>query len=115
MTANEEAEHNWVSAGNPVAILDLLGGRASDRKRRLFACAAPRALGPLIEERQDRRIGLVIAVRYADAIADSDELNVARERIEALRGRMSRAEGGLFVARAAAILACGSLDVDDSP
>jgi hypothetical protein len=111
MTDGEEGEHNWVTSGNPVVMLEMLQGRASQRKRRLFACAATRALGPLTQEHGELRSGLEMAERHADGLADDDELSVARERIEALRGRMNSAEGGLFVARAAAILACGSLEL----
>lgn len=104
-------EAQWLACDEPEAMLQMAGAEA--RKRRLFACAAARALGPVIEDHPELRLGVVVAERYADGLEDEGALCAARERIEVLRGRMNWAEGGLFVARAAVIRTCGSLDAGD--
>jgi hypothetical protein len=74
MTAEEEGEHNWVSASNPEGLLGMLEGRASDRKRRLFLCAACRDLWPLLPDHPDLHEALVFAERWADAPGEPDSL-----------------------------------------
>ena len=70
-------EVEWLSATDPTPMLELLRGKASDRKLRLFACACCRRCRQmLVSETLD---GLTVAERFADGLASSVERRVARE------------------------------------
>jgi hypothetical protein len=68
-------ESEWLSGADPMPMLQLLRGRASDRKLRLFACACVQRLSL-----PDERIGAVVRTSefYADAKAGWNELSAAR-------------------------------------
>lgn len=59
-------------------MLRFLSGRASDRKRRLFACACCRQLTRMLLS--DALNALEVAERFADGHAAVEERRVARER-----------------------------------
>jgi hypothetical protein len=62
-------EAEWRECINPDAMLDFLRGRASERKRRLFACACCRRIPNLLDHEPFRRL-----LEVAEARADG-ELN----------------------------------------
>jgi hypothetical protein len=71
-------EQEWLEYTDPRAMLEFLGGKASDRKLRLFACAYARAyresqhlLGPST---------VTVAERCADGLASAQEMASERRR-----------------------------------
>jgi hypothetical protein len=68
-------EQEWITATDPTPMLEFLRGKASDRKLRLFGCAFFRQLYAPVDPRNT-----IIAVgeKYADGMADSEELKTAR-------------------------------------
>jgi hypothetical protein len=71
------SEAEWLACQDPDAMLRFLRGRASDRKLRLFACACCRSVwGRLLDPRSKRVVET--AERFADGLADCDELNEAQ-------------------------------------
>jgi hypothetical protein len=72
-------EAEWLASQDPQRMLRFLGGRASDRKLRLFAVACCRRIWPLIREQRSR--GAVAAAElYADGVWDQSEMHAARLR-----------------------------------
>jgi hypothetical protein len=71
-------EAEWLACADPESMLDFLrcGGKASDRKLRLFACACCRRIWHLLTDQRPR--GAVdLAERYADGGASAAELEEA--------------------------------------
>ena len=99
-------ESDWNSSTDPQAMLSFLrdGGRATDRKLRLFAVACCRRLGPLL---QDPRIttALDVAERYADGAATQADLEAALRG--AVRAQRAQRRKALLFAYAAVMDACG--------
>ena len=73
MTASE-----WLMCDDPLAMLDDLQGRASDRKLRLFACACCRHGWHLLREEPSRH-AVLVAERFADGQATRQELGDAQD------------------------------------
>jgi hypothetical protein len=73
------SETAWLTSHDPQALLSLLEGRASERKLRLFACAAVRRFWDLLRSPQIRDV-VAVSARYADGLADDAELTEAREQ-----------------------------------
>jgi hypothetical protein len=71
-------EAQWNQSTEPQLILKALreSGRASERKFRLFACACVRRVWPLLSDEQFRK-AVEVAERFADGVADADELAAA--------------------------------------
>jgi hypothetical protein len=69
-------ETDWLTATNPRRLLELLRGRASDRKLRLFACACCRRVWERMRDERSRR-AVEVAERYADGLANAAELEAA--------------------------------------
>ncbi len=67
------SECDWLSCSDPEGMLELLKGKASPRKLRLFAIAALRRVPALLVERGGRE-AVEVAERFADAQADKAEL-----------------------------------------
>ena len=63
-------EAEWLASKDPVAILEELRGKISDRKFRLIACAIARCLPPLsnAEENRERQRVIVAAERFAEGL-----------------------------------------------
>jgi hypothetical protein len=73
MTTGRWSEADWAGSISPEQMLAHLGGRASERKKRLFACACVRRIWPLLgDERLHAAVEL--AERYADGQADVRQL-----------------------------------------
>jgi hypothetical protein len=95
-------EAEWLTGGDPEAMLNLLFGAGLERKLRLFACACVRRVWPSVRDRRCR-IALQVAERFVDGQATGEELQVAyHAAVEATRrfgGALHPAE---FAARDAA-------------
>jgi hypothetical protein len=68
----------WDSCTDPVAMLEFLRGRASDRKLRLFAVACARRVCHLMADERSRH-AVLAAELYADGLTDRDRLDRARD------------------------------------
>jgi hypothetical protein len=71
-------ESYWRETTNPGGMLDLLTGRASERKLRLFACACCRRLWPVLSE-ETGRPAVEAAEAYADGLIGDERLRRAGE------------------------------------
>src|SRR5262249_34837591 len=73
-------ETEWSECVDPGLMLEFLrgDGQASHRKLRLFACACCRRVWHLLQE-QPGRLAVEVAERFADGLADTDELAAALE------------------------------------
>jgi hypothetical protein len=72
-------EAEWLIATDPVAMLDDLRGKASDRKLRLFACARCHHVWHLLTGESNRK-AVEIAEQHADRLATTNQLRVARKK-----------------------------------
>ena len=69
-------EQDWMSCADPTPMLVFLGGKTSNRKFRLFACACCRRIRPLIRDKRSWQ-AVEIAEEYADGLADRHRLDEA--------------------------------------
>jgi hypothetical protein len=77
-------ERQWLEATDPAWMLEFLGDRAGQRKRRLFACAcARRALR--LQPNEALQAGLDIAEQFADGQAGEDDLESAHHVVREAR------------------------------
>jgi hypothetical protein len=82
----------WAGCLDRTALLQLLRGRGSDRKWRLFAVACCRHIGPLMIGDARSRNGVDIAERHADGLAAAEELATARRAADEAAEEARRAE-----------------------
>ncbi len=68
-------EQEWLTCINPMAMLEFVRGKASNRKLRLFAIAGCRSMGPFFGE---NKVALETADRYIDGVATTEQLSTAR-------------------------------------
>jgi hypothetical protein len=74
-------EAEWLAHVEPQPLLDLVGGRATQRKLRLFACACCRQLWHL-RENEGWRQAVEVAEALADGRAKRKEVLAARAAVE---------------------------------
>jgi hypothetical protein len=84
-------EAEWLGCTDPEAMLEVLQGRVSERKQRLFACACCRRILHLLHD--DRvRPSIEVIERYADGSANearpTSARGVAQEALEEVVGRV---------------------------
>src|SRR5262245_26739979 len=73
-------EKEWLTGGDPEAMLQFLRETATDRKLRLFAVACCRQVWPLLN--QWAQSCVEVSERFADGKATREELGVARKNAE---------------------------------
>ncbi len=84
-------EADWLESISPEQMLAHLGRRASERKKRLFACACLRRIWPFLGD--DRLHAAVeLAERYADGQADARQMQRALLLVSLLREERASAE-----------------------
>ena len=86
-------EADWLTCTSPASLLDFLGEKTSDRKRRLFGCACCRRVWPLLLDERSRK-AVELAERLADGQSSDEERLAAFEEAEdatnAVRGQGQR-------------------------
>lgn len=70
-------ENQWLVCTDPITMLEVLRGKASERKLRLFAVACCRKVHHLLVAETSE--ALEVAERVAEALADSEERRRLRE------------------------------------
>lgn len=68
-------ESNWLNSTDPAAMLPILFGRTTDRKRRLFLCACCRRAWHLLSRRGRRAVE--VGERFADGLVKMDAMYAA--------------------------------------
>jgi hypothetical protein len=76
-------EADWLGGGDPYVLLDYAGGKLSERRLRLFACAGVRRHWDQLRHDARPRAAVEVAERFADGLASAAELAAAREAAEA--------------------------------
>jgi hypothetical protein len=74
-------EDEWLHSADPVAMLDYLEGKVSERKLRLFACACVRRYWGLLRFRTPRE-AVDLAERLAEGQADAQAVEDMRQTAE---------------------------------
>jgi len=92
-------EAEWLTCRDPDTLLTYLGGGASNRRLRLFACACCRRVRGLLTAPRYRH-AVETSERYADRLAGPQELKAARA---AAWGVLAEEGGSDAPARAAAV------------
>jgi hypothetical protein len=77
-------EREWLACGSPENMLFFLATEDKDRirrKSRLFTCACCYSIWHLLADERSR-IALGVVERFADGLANEDELTIARRSVE---------------------------------
>jgi hypothetical protein len=96
-------EADWLGCADPVAMLDWLCGRTSERKLRLLAVACCRRVGHLFTDDRSRAIVDLIE-RYADGRTNEWELAARGEARAGLEDAVGKVWGGQPIQSEAASL-----------
>jgi hypothetical protein len=108
-------ESEWLACTEPERMLAfLIGRRASDRKRRLLACACVRRVWYLLKDERSR-CAVEVAEQHADGRASEWELDDARRAAAAVPGFTDPAAPPHLPDGYAASAAWGSTDPSDLP
>src|SRR5215831_8723174 len=75
-------EDQWLTCSDPQMMLEFLRGKASERKLRLFACACSRRISQLMDDAVCRT-AVLTAERYADGLAQQEELSALSATLQA--------------------------------
>jgi hypothetical protein len=75
-------ESMWIACANPWSMVNHLGSKASDRKRRHLACACLRRFWHVLRDEEARK-AVETAERFADGMADADQLQAAQNNADA--------------------------------
>jgi len=86
----DEAE--WLAYAEPRVMLELLRGKASERKLRLFGVACCRQVWYQFTDGRSQK-PVEVAERYADAMANREELKKVQEEARAYRGQSWESRG----------------------
>jgi hypothetical protein len=95
-------EEQWLNTTTAPYLIKYLARRASQRKLRLFACAACRRILHMMQFEASRK-AVQVSERFADGQADGDELRLARSEAAELADTAERLQTvGWNAARTAA-------------
>ncbi len=101
------SESAWLASSDPQEMLELLDGRASDRKLRLFAVACCRLFSEFLVMEESRR-ALGLAEEFADNRAGMESLQSAFAEAREIPGKL--ATKGNYIQSAAAAAASAEAD-----
>jgi hypothetical protein len=90
--SRQMTEAEWESVSEPTPIFEHIGGRASDRKLRLFACACCRRHWHLLIDDRSRA-AVEVAERLADGSTTEPEYRGTRRRQRRERGCRGSKQG----------------------
>src|SRR3990170_4699962 len=71
-------EEEWLACDDPGMMLDVLQGKASHRKLRLFACDCCRRMWRLLGDQRTRR-AIEVSEDFADGLASEGDLRAGEE------------------------------------
>jgi hypothetical protein len=66
-------EEQWLETNNPLELIEYHAGSASERKLRLFACAACRRILHVMKHEGSRK-AVEVSERYADGLSGAEDL-----------------------------------------
>jgi hypothetical protein len=78
-------EQEWLACTDPMPMLELLRGKVSDRKMRLFAVTCLKKLWALLSDERSRRAVEVVGAYVEGRATDDDMWRVRDEAFEAVR------------------------------
>jgi hypothetical protein len=94
-------EIDWLAFANPARMLELLRGKASERKLRLFACACCRGIWRLVTD-PGLRDALASVELHAEGLLSADAIRAVADTAEALAEVLDESGTATFAKRAVA-------------